>query len=171
MATSLVLRAEPGPEVVTYYTCVRNGRLAWVGTTPPERCPRGSEFTRTSSELVDPNHTPGHKLTVFLRRWLSIPGVMMMLTVASLLWLTTWRQLARSRTVEWLLVPLLAFSAAACVAGPGHWFPKEPWEGPSVISLGAGDAVTVLDLIGFALAAASVTLAFHVARHHRRHHA
>ncbi len=145
---------------MTIYACVRNTRVVWIGTSPPAECPRGSELFRDDEvEIVDPERSLRHRLTVVLRSWLSIPGVMAVLVVTSLFWVRAGWGLDGSLRVRWLLVPVLAFLAAACVAGPGNWFAKEPWEGPSIISLGKRDAVTLLDLVGMTIAALAAALA------------
>jgi hypothetical protein len=163
LAAGNVLLPDPEPEILTYYVCLLNNEVIWYDETQPDRCPRHTEMIRADFVKVDEDHSAGHRLTVFLRSWLSIPGVMTILVVASLLWLFAGWRLGGWRYVQWLLVPLLAFAAAACVAGPGHWFAKEPWEGPSVISLGTGDAITVLDLVGLTLGALAVVLAIRLA--------
>ena len=163
LLASNFLLPDPAPETRTYYVCVLNHRVVWYGETQPNRCPRDTDMVRANFIKVDEDHSIGHRLTLFLRRWLSIPGVMTILVVASLLWLFAGSSLGGWLYVQWLLVPLLAFAAAACVAGPGHWFAKEPWEGPSVISLGTGDAITVLDLVGLTLGALAIALAIRLA--------
>lgn len=114
-------------------------------------------------EIVDPERSIGHRLTVLLRSRLSIQGVMVVLVVAGLLWVRVGWHLGGTVRVRWFLVPLLAFVAAACVAGLGHWFPKKPYEGPSVISLGTRDAITLIDLVGLTIAALTVVLALRLA--------
>lgn len=170
VAVGVVLLPDPAPETVTYYACLRNNRSIWLGTALPESCPSGTNLVQADMKVVDPDHSIGHRLTVFLRRWLSIPGVMAVLVVASLFWVLAGLRLRGWLFMWWLLVPPLAFVAAVCVAGPGRWFPKEPWEGPSVISLGTGDAITVLDLVGLAIGAVTVALAIRLAtlRWHNR---
>jgi hypothetical protein len=120
-------------------------------------------------EIPDPDHSFGHRLTIVLRSWLSIPAVMVLLVLASLGWLWAGRRLAGKRRLRWLLVPALLLVAATCIAGPGHWFPKKPYEGPSVISLGTRDAITALDLVGFTLSALSLALAIHLTSDLWRH--
>jgi len=64
------------------------------------------------------------------------------------------------RLLLWdLVLPLLAV-AAICVVGPGYLFPKEPYEGPRLITFSPAHSLTLLDLPGFACAALAVALAF-----------
>jgi hypothetical protein len=63
------------------------------------------------------------------------------------------------RLLLWdLVLPLLAV-AAICVIGPGYLFPKEPYEGPHLLTFSPNHALTLLDLPGFACAALAVLLA------------
>lgn len=157
LAIGVIIGTRPEPRTATLYACVRNSRVLWVGANAPAGCPRDSDLIRDEEvEIIDPDRSLGHRLTLLLRSQLSIPGVMAVLVVASLFWLRAGWRLSGSLRVRWFLMPLLAFVAAACVAGPGHWFPKEPYEGPSVIPLGTGDAVTVLDLVGLEIGRAHV---------------
>lgn len=57
-----------------------------------------------------------------------------------------------------LVLPLVAV-ALACVVGPGYLFPKEPYEGPHLITFSPAHSLTLLDLPGFACAALAVALA------------
>ena len=94
---------------------------------------------------------------------------MIVLCVATVIWvLAGWHIEGVLALAGWVSVPVLAFVAAACIAGPGHWFPKEPYEGPSVIPLGNADAITVLDLVGLVLATDAVLLAVRLVLHRRR---
>lgn len=163
LAVGNFLLPDPAPETLTYYVCLLNNDVIWYGETQPNRCPRNTDMVRADFIKVDEDHSIGHRLTLFLRSWLSIPGVMTILVIASLLWLFAGWSLGGWLYVQWLLVPLLAFAAAACVAGPGHWFAKEPWEGPSLISLGTGDAITALDLVGLTLGVLAIALAIRLA--------
>lgn len=162
---------EPGTTTVPIYACVQGPQVVWWGSDRPEGCPAGSELIYDPDVLViDQNESVGHRLTVVLRSWLSIPGVMATLAVASCGWILLGYRLHGALSTDWLLVPLLLLIAATFVAGPGHWFPKEPYEGPSVISLGTHDAVTALDLAGFALAGLALVLAFHLTTNRPRSH-
>ncbi len=63
------------------------------------------------------------------------------------------------RLLLWdLILPLLAV-ALVCVVGPGRLFPKEPYEGPRLITLSPAHSLTLLDLPGFACAALAALLA------------
>lgn len=68
-------------------------------------------------------------------------------------WLRGWRLLLWD-----LVLPLLAV-ALICVVGPGYLFPKEPYEGPHLITFSPTHSLTLLDLPGFACAALAVVLA------------
>jgi hypothetical protein len=164
VAVGIVLGAAllttPEPETIAMYACVRGEQVVWWGMESPEQCPSGSKpFVDPEVQIGDPDRSVGHRMTLVLRRWLSIPGVMVALTLVSIGWLWAGWKLAGSVSLRWLLVPILLLAAATCIAGPGHWFAKEPFEGPSVISLGSGDAVTILDLVGLTLAILAIALA------------
>lgn len=61
--------------------------------------------------------------------------------------------LRRRRLLLWdLVLPLWAL-ALLCVVGPGHLFPKRPYEGPRLITFSAIHSLTLLDLPGLACAA------------------
>ncbi len=63
------------------------------------------------------------------------------------------------RLLLWdLVLPLLAV-AAVCVIGPGYLFPKEPYEGPRLITFSPAHSLTLLDLPGFACTALAALLA------------
>jgi hypothetical protein len=160
IALGATVLTTPRPETAAIYACLRGEQVVWWGLESPEQCPRGSEpFVDPEVQIGDPDRSIGHRLTLVLRRWLSIPGVMVALTLASLGWLWAGWKLAGAVSLRWLLVPILLLVAATCVAGPGHWFAKEPFEGPSIISLGTGDAITALDLVGLSLAMFAIALA------------
>lgn len=67
-------------------------------------------------------------------------------------WLFAGRGLRGLPLVRWCLVPILVAVALFCVVGPDRLFPKEPFEGPHLITLSATHALTFLDLPGFAAA-------------------
>lgn len=163
-------RTTPQSRTVTIFACVRGEQVVSWRTDHPKRCPTGSQLVVDPEfEIPDPDHSFGHRLTIVLRSWLSIPAVMVVLALVSLGWLWAGRKLAGSLRLSWILVPALLLVAATCIAGPGHWFPKEPYEGPSVVSLGTRDAITVLDLVGFTVAALSLALAIHLVSDLLRH--
>ncbi len=63
------------------------------------------------------------------------------------------------RLLLWdLILPLLTV-ALVCVAGPGRLFPKEPYEGPRLITFSPAHSLTLLDLPGFACAVLAALLA------------
>jgi len=59
----------------------------------------------------------------------------------------------------WLLVPLLVAIASFCVAGQDILFPDGSLEGPHLIRLGEGDAITMSDLMGVAIGGIACLLA------------
>jgi hypothetical protein len=162
---------EPGTTSVQIYACVQGQHIVWWGPDRPERCPTGSELVYDPDvTLVDQDKSIGHRLTVVLRNWLSIPGVMATFALASCLWLVAGWKLHDTLPVSWLLVPLLLLVTAVCVAGPGHWFPKEPYEGPSIVPLGTRDALTALDLVGMTIGAFAAGLGIYLATHYKTQH-
>ncbi len=83
-------------------------------------------------------------------------------------WLYEVRGLVRRPLSRWLAVPLLLVAALACLLGPGHLFPKHPWQGPQVVRLSAHHALTALDLPGLACAGAAIVLAVRLVRERAR---
>ena len=84
---------------------------------------------------------------------------MALATFGAICWFFAGWRLRGWRLLLWdLVLPLLAV-AAICVVGPGHLFPKEPYEGPRLITFSPAHSLTLLDLPGFACAALAVVLA------------
>ena len=73
-------------------------------------------------------------------------------------WLHQARGLIRRPLSRWLAVPLLLMAALACLLGPGHLFPKHPFEGPQLLRVSTTHALTALDLPGLAAGGAGVAL-------------
>ena len=63
-------------------------------------------------------------------------------------WLVAARGLRGRQLARWLAMPVLLFGAAICLLGPGHLFPKEPFEGPTLLRVSQSHAIVALDLIG-----------------------
>lgn len=78
--------------------------------------------------------------------------------LAGLGWSLAARGLVGRRRALWLLVPPLFAVTSLCWAGPGRLFPKEPFEGPSLLHVAPGHSVTLLDLPGALCAVAAVAL-------------
>lgn len=153
-------------QTVTYYACVKDKEVLYFGRRNPTSCPEGSVMAQGDVEVDGPVENAGRRITAQLRSHLTIPDVMIALSAASLLWiLAGWNIDGTWLLLAWVAVPFSAVAAAACVAGPGHWFPKEPYEGPSVIPLGRSDAITVLDLVGFGIAALTLLSAILLVRY------
>ena len=154
---------------VPYFACYRNGEVTQFGRTRPTTCPLGSQVIRRDIVVEGRIEATGRRLTSALRSRLTIPDAMIVLCIATVIWvLAGWNIEGVLVLAGWVSVPVLAFVAAACVAGPGHWFPKEPYEGPSVIPLGNADAITALDLVGLSLATGAVLLAVRLVLHRRQ---
>ena len=82
-----------------------------------------------------------------------------LLTIGAICWFFAGWRLRGWRLLLWdLVLPLLAV-AAICVLGPGYLFPKEPYEGPRLITFSPAHSLTLLDLPGFACAALAALLA------------
>lgn len=68
--------------------------------------------------------------------------------LAGVAWLLAARGLKGPRLTLWLLVPILLAGTLVCLIGPGHLFPKQPYEGPNLITVSHNHAITLLDLPG-----------------------
>jgi len=95
----------------------------------------------------------------FLKATLSVREVVAVLSVASVVWLAAGVTLRGRMLVAWLLVPVLVALACFCIAGQEHLFPNRSFEGPHLIRIRDGDAITLSDLIGVALGAIAFLLA------------
>ncbi len=95
----------------------------------------------------------GHWAERQLLRWDSTlwTGGLLLLTV----WLAAGIDLRGRRLATWLAVPALIGLALVFLVGPGHLFPKEPYEGPTLLVVSPTHALTALDLPGLACAGAA----------------
>ncbi len=73
-------------------------------------------------------------------------------------WLLAARGFRGRRLARWLAVPALLAVALVCLVGPGHLFPKYPFEGPQLLRVSTNHALTALDLPGLAAGGAGVAL-------------
>lgn len=98
--------------------------------------------------LAGPIHAAGHLVFAFLRA----RGPMLLAAgcVPVLAWLLCGRGLRGGWLALWLLVPEVLLLALLCFLGPGHLFPKNPFEGPVLVEVSRRHALTALDLIGLA---------------------
>ena len=80
-------------------------------------------------------------------------------TLGAICWFFAGWRLRGWRLLLWDLVLPLLVVAASCVLGPGYLFPKEPYEGPHLITFSPNHALTLLDLPGFACAVLAALLA------------
>ncbi len=94
-----------------------------------------------------------------LKGRLSVPVVAALIAIVMLAWAIAGLRLRGGALLLWMLVPVLAFASAVCVAGPGRLFNKEEYEGRVVIEIARKDAVTMLDVVGLGLATMGVLLA------------
>jgi ABC-type glycerol-3-phosphate transport system permease component len=94
-----------------------------------------------------------------LKGRLSVPMVAALIAIAMLAWAIAGLRLRGGALLLWMFVPVLAFAASVCVAGPGRLFNKEEYEGRVVFEIARKDAVTMLDVVGLGLAAAGMLLA------------
>lgn len=99
------------------------------------------------------------RIADFLKASLSVRGVMTVLIVCGVIWLASGWRLRGRLLAGWLLVPALVAIASFCIAGQEHLFPDRSFEGPHLIRLGEGDAITLTDLIGVALGSLALLLA------------
>ncbi len=74
------------------------------------------------------------------------------------IWLVAAYGLRGRRLARWLAVPALLAVALVCLAGPGHLFPKNPFEGPQLLRVSATHALTALDLPGLAAGGGGIAL-------------
>ncbi len=74
------------------------------------------------------------------------------------IWLVAAYGLHGRRLARWLAVPALLTVALVCLVGPGHLFPKYPFEGPQLFRVSTTHALTALDLPGLAAGGAGVAL-------------
>lgn len=146
------------PHRVTYYGCYLDGEIVSASRYGPRPCKRNATPV-IWQEKMSRFQSFSSRAVWFVRGHLSIPGVVAIMGVATLVWFAAGRSLRGMTAVGWYAVPVLLFIAAACVAGPGHWFPKQPYEGPTIITLARKDAITALDIVGFVIAGAASVLA------------
>ena len=86
-------------------------------------------------------------------------GSLVILTlIAGIGWSLAARGLAGWRRALWLLVPVLLVAALVCVIGPGRLFPKQPFEGPILLTISYNHALTLLDIPGFLWASTAMAL-------------
>jgi hypothetical protein len=86
-----------------------------------------------------------------LKGHLSVSGAVALIVVFCLAWLTAafiGQRVSGVVLVTWLLVPLFLIAAGVCIGGPGHWFAKSTFEGPTVFTIARKDGITALDLVG-----------------------
>jgi hypothetical protein len=143
----------------TYYACLRDGRFTRISRQPPRRCPPGAAVVTWEQSQEGATYPALRWITGVLRTYLTVRGVMLSYAIATVAWLIAGRSLRTWAALRWHMVPVLLLLAAICIAGPGRWFPKDPWEGPSVIPLSRKDAITVLDLIGILIGACAAYMA------------
>jgi hypothetical protein len=120
------------------------------------------------SDLKDLLHRLGREADYVLKGRLTVPGVAAMLTLGSVVWIVAGLGLRGRALALWLLVPLLVLVAGVCVGGPGHVISKR-WEGRSLFELAPGDAVTMLDVTGLAIAGLAALLALGLLAWRARH--
>ncbi len=70
-------------------------------------------------------------------------------------WLLAGWGLRGRRLALWCAVPVLVDVELVCLRGPGHLFPKEPFEGPILVTVSRRHALTALDLLGLTCAGAA----------------
>ena len=89
----------------------------------------------------------------------SLDLLVLLAALCALAWLLAARGLSGARRVLWSLVPMLLFAAAVCWIGPGRLFPKQPFEGPTLLKVSHNHALTLLDVPGLLWAAVAIALA------------
>lgn len=161
----VALTAAQEPSTVTFYACLKprsetetHRPMSQIGKRVPRNCPPGARAIQWDVE-APPSLPFGGSIAGALRSRLSIPGVMLVLATGSAGWIASGWRLNGTVRLGWMLVPALLSLAAICVAGPGTLFPKESFEGRSVIVLNGSDAITALDLVGLAIACVAALLA------------
>ncbi len=86
------------------------------------------------------------------------PALLMLGFLLLATWLVAAHGLHGRRLARWLAVPALLAVALVCLAGPGHLFPKYPFEGPQLLRVSTTHALTALDLPGLAAGGAGGAL-------------
>jgi hypothetical protein len=110
-----------------------------------------------STRFDDPLRRLAHAGVALVREHL---GVFLALAAfGAVCWFLGGWRLRGWRLLLWDLILPLAAVAVVCVVGPGRLFPKEPYEGPRLITFSPAHSLTLLDLPGFACAALAVALA------------
>ena len=69
---------------------------------------------------------------------------------------------------RWLVVVVLVVVALLFLLGPGRLFPKEPFEGPTLVIVSKRHGLTVLDLPGLVCGTAAVVLGVRLFRQRSR---
>lgn len=92
------------------------------------------------------------RLAGFLKDALTVRGVVSVLLVVGSVWLACGVRLRGRLLVGWLIVPLLVAVASVLIAGQGLLSASDAFEGPHLLRVGDGDAITFADLVGVAIA-------------------
>lgn len=87
-----------------------------------------------------------------------IGGLLLIGAICGVCWLLAARGLDGKRLALWLLVPVLFAGALVFLVGPDRLFPKQPYEGPHLLTLSENHAITLLDLPGVLCASTAVIL-------------
>ena len=88
----------------------------------------------------------------------SLDLLVLLAALGAIAWLLAARGLSGSRRILWSLVPLLLAAAAVGWIGPGRLFPKQPFEGPTLLKVSHNPALTLLDIPGILWAGTAVAL-------------
>lgn len=80
------------------------------------------------------------------------------LLTISIIWGYAGRRARGAGAIRWFTVPTILGIAYLCVVGPGRWFPKHPFEGATIIEISRHSGITMLDLLGLALAVTALLL-------------
>ncbi len=105
---------------------------------------------------IGPARSLARHLIWLLKRW--DPGLVAGGAAAILCWLLFARGLRGMMLILWFVVPLLSIAAVVCFVGPGRLFPKDPYEGPTLVRLSGSHGLTALDLVGVACIGAAAAL-------------
>lgn len=99
------------------------------------------------------------RFAVFLKAALTVRGVANILIVVGVVWIASGLRLRGRLLAGWLAVPVLIAIASVLIAGQGLLSSTDLFEGPHLIRVGEGDAITFADLVGVALAGMACLLA------------
>lgn len=153
------IAAQREPMRARFYACVIQGKIISFERERETACPGGTIVAYDGVPVRNRMQVVTGRVTSLARGQLTLADVMIAAALVMTAWVVAGRQIRDTRLLlGWWLIPVFSVVSMTCIIGPGHWFPKAPYEGRAVIPLGNSDAITVLDLVGLGVMVVTVTL-------------